>query len=363
MKKRFQLFAGIVLVIAAWVWITSSPIDAVHWEPSGAEVRAAATISIEPENLTLLSMQDSFGPEDLTVDAFGSLYASSANGFIVKKSSQHTQFTAWCATNGFPLGLRFDGHGNLIVADAMHGLLSITPDCEVTVLVDTYQGVRLGFVDAVAIAQNGTIYFTDASAKFTPRVYTNPTVASHLDLLEHGGHGRVFAYTPNDRSLELLANGLQFANGIVVSYDQKSLLVNETGNYRILKIPLSGHNKGKAEVLVDNLPGFPDNLSLASDGGYWVGLAAPRSGLLDALAAWPRVRNLIATLPLFMQPQPARKGHLLKVNQHGMVVLSIVELNSKLTLTTGVFEYKQDLYITSLTEPHVAVINSATISL
>jgi ribose transport system permease protein len=37
--------------------------------------------------------------------------------------------------------------------------------------------------------------------------------------------------------------------------------------------------KGKTEKVIDNLPGFPDNINLASDGNYWlalVGMRVPR---------------------------------------------------------------------------------------
>jgi hypothetical protein len=48
-------------------------------------------------------------------------------------------------TGGRPLGIKFDAGGNLIVADAFRGLLSVSPEGKVTVLADTVNGERMLF--------------------------------------------------------------------------------------------------------------------------------------------------------------------------------------------------------------------------
>jgi len=35
---------------------------------------------------------------------------------------------------------------------------------------------------------------------------------------------------------------------------------------------LKGEKKGKTDIFVENLPGAPDNVNLAPDGSFWVGL-------------------------------------------------------------------------------------------
>jgi len=35
---------------------------------------------------------------------------------------------------------------------------------------------------------------------------------------------------------------------------------------------LKGEKKGKTDIFVENLPGAPDNVNLAPDGSFWIGL-------------------------------------------------------------------------------------------
>jgi len=36
-------------------------------------------------------------------------------------------------------------------------------------------------------------------------------------------------------------------------------------------------NGSPGEVILDNLPGFPDNINNAEDGTFWIGLVSPRN--------------------------------------------------------------------------------------
>ncbi|KAF6259877.1 hypothetical protein COO60DRAFT_1638069 [Scenedesmus sp. NREL 46B-D3] len=57
---------------------------------------------------------------------------------------------------------------------------------------------------------------------------------------------------------------------------------------------------GQTEVLIDNLPGMPDGVDAAADGGFWVSLVAPappfNSLLLTKMLSNPLVRALYARL-------------------------------------------------------------------
>ena len=68
----------------------------------------------------------------------------------------------WVNTGGRPLGIDFDGNGNLIVADGYIGLLSIAPDGKITTLLTSVDGIPLGFTDDVDVAADGKIYFNAA---------------------------------------------------------------------------------------------------------------------------------------------------------------------------------------------------------
>ena len=70
----------------------------------------------------------------------------------------------------------------------------------------------------------------------------------------------------------------------------------ETMGFRVHRVFVSGPKKGSTEVVIDRLPGFPDGISRASDGNYWLCLVAPLSPLLPLLKLGAPVRYLLAHL-------------------------------------------------------------------
>jgi hypothetical protein len=75
------------------------------------------------------------------------------------------------------------------------------------------------------------------------------------DLLEHSSTGRVMRYS--DGIVDVVADGLDFANGVVLAPDESTLDVAETGAYRITRIELTGAESGQTATLIGALPGFP----------------------------------------------------------------------------------------------------------
>lgn len=64
---------------------------------------------------------------------------------------------------------------------------------------------------------------------------------------------------------------LYFPNGLVLSPDEEFLVVAETGTMSLLKYYLKGEKIGKTDILIDSLPGLPDNLTPDPE-GIWVPL-------------------------------------------------------------------------------------------
>ncbi len=268
----------------------------------------------------------------------------------------------WVNTGGRPLGIDFDGRGNLIVADGYVGLLSIAPDGKITKLLTEVDGVALGFTDDVDVAGDGKIYFSDASVKFKAKTY-GTLAASMLDLMEHGGHGKLIVFDPKTGKAETLISGLSFANGVAVSPDQSFVLVNETGNYRVLRYWLSGPQKGSWEPLIESLPAFPDNISVGYNGRFWVALVAPRNPLLDSLAGKPFLRKIIQRLPEAIKPKAAHYGHIIAINENGKVVADLQDPDAGCPVNTGVTETSQYLYIGSLVTEFIARLPKDKLSL
>ena len=108
------------------------------------------------------------GPEDITKGHDGWIYTGYEDGRVVRFDDRQTKESVelFANTVGRPLSLQFDQSKNLIVADAKRGLLSVSPSGQITVLVDQLDGEPLLFVDDLDIADDGTIWFSDASQRF-----------------------------------------------------------------------------------------------------------------------------------------------------------------------------------------------------
>jgi sugar lactone lactonase YvrE len=290
------------------------------------------------------------------------MYTALSNGHIVRLQRDGHRLENVADTGGRVLGFDFDREGNLIAADAYKGLLRVSPKGEVSLITRQVSDTDpIVFADAVAVAADGRIYFPEASHRFQPGPWGDPMAVSLAEILEQRGNGRVLVHDPATHTTEVIATGLVFANGIVVAEDGQSLLVAETGRYRIWRIPMSARRLDirvpgqAARVVLDNLPAFPDNLTRGEGGRYWVGLPKPRSALADALAPWPFLRAASFRLPHFMLPVPKPYGHALAFNEQGQILADLQDPSGRYPEVTGITEVQGTLYVHSLVAPAFAM--------
>jgi sugar lactone lactonase YvrE len=213
------------------------------------------------------------------------------------------------------------------------------------VLVNAVDGVALGFTDDLAIDRQGhTIYFSDASSKFG-------WGHDRDDVLEHGGHGRLLSYDVGSGQARTLLSGLQFANGVALGPDDAYVLVNETGAYRITRLWLKGPKAGTRDIFVDNLPGFPDNITFNGHDRFWVALFAQRDAIVDALAPHPALRCSVARLlALVPAPIPAHAIALAYDTQSHLIANLQASGRDAYFPVTSVLEAGSWLYFGSLTQ-------------
>jgi sugar lactone lactonase YvrE len=293
------------------------------------------------------------GPEDVAVDREGWIVTGVEDGRIWRLSPDGMRIAQLADTGGRPLGIEIYPDGRILVCDAERGLLRVDPaDGEIEPLVTQVGGKPLGVCNNAAIAADGTIYFSDSSLRFTLEHWK-------ADLLEHSGTGRLLRRDP-DGTVEVLRQGLQFANGVALAHDGTFVMFAETGNYRLSKLWLTGDRAGESEVVVDNLPGFPDNISTGADGLIWVALPAPRNPMLDRLHRLPPAfRRAAWALPDRLQPQPGRTVWVLSVDGDGNIVHDLQGDGDRFHEVTGVREHDGKLYLGSLVEPAIAVLDLA----
>jgi len=358
MKTKVLLPIFLILLMYLFAW----PVDVepVSWAvPVNKGFTGAFEVNQKLAKLELSSLQGHEGPEAIVADQKGVLYTATHDGWILKNLDG--MWTEWVNTQGRPLGLAIDQQGDLIAADAYRGLLKISQNKEIVVLSDSANGSDIKYANDLAIAKNGTIYFTDSSTKFGAKENGGTYPASLLDLNEHGAHGRLLQYTPATKETKIVLDGLNFANGVALDPAEQFVLINETGHYRVLKLWLDGNKKGRLETLIENLPGFPDNLSTGLEGRFWLGLPSPRNVILDKLSSSPKLRKIIQRLPAFVRPKAVAYGHVVAFDGSGTILMSLQDPEGGYPITTGVFETSNALYISSLIAGSVGELDKASI--
>lgn len=358
MSTRRRLVSGVVALLAAlllYLLFWPVPIDPVAWDaPTNHGLVDPFAPNDRLGKSVLIDLGEHNGPEDVAGGPDGHLYTGTSDGRILRINPDNRQVEVFADTGGRPLGLEFDAAGNLIVANAYLGLQRVSQDGIVDVLTDSYNGQPITYADDVAVAADGMIYFSDASSKFGAFKSGGSYEASLYDLLEHGGHGRVFSFDPGTGATAIVMTGLNFANGVAVSDDQTFLVVNETGTYRALKHWLIGPQKGETDVLIDNLPGFPDNVNNGLNGRFWIGLVAPRNDLLDRLSGAPWLRKVVQRLPAVVRPKAVPSSHVIAVNEQGEVLMNLQDTGARVPALTGVYESTTHLWLSSLFGNRVA---------
>jgi sugar lactone lactonase YvrE len=356
-KNKLLLFFLVDLIVLGVVYLLvyPVPISPASWNPppapnlTGQYQQNSRLAAVERLSLGMAAAHpgSGFAPEDVAIDVDGRIYAGLDDGRIMRLQADGTRPEGFSNTHGRPLGLVFDGNGNLIVADAIKGLLSIARDGAVSVLTTEADGLRFTCTNDLDIARDGTIYFTDASSKFPLTNFT-------ADILEHQGNGRLLAYDPKTKTTRTLLKYLCFANGVAVSPDQTFLLVVETGSYRVHRYWLSGPKQGQSEIFIDNLPGFPDGISSNGKDKFWLALVTPRDKTLDKLLPHPILRKVIYRLPKFVQPAPKRYSFVLGLDMSGKIVENLQNPTADCyAQIANVVEHNGALYFGSIGESTV----------
>ncbi len=356
--KRTMVGVGFgVAALLAYLLFWPVPFEPVAWDaPTAPGYVGAHAVNTTLAHLQMIDLHGGTGPEHIVVGPDGKLYAAVDGGNILRMAPDGGALEVFVNTGGRALGIDFDAAGNLIAADARLGLISIAPDRKITVLVDQFDKLPLLYTDAVIVARDGKMYFSDASMHFAPKDWGGTFEASVMDLMEGAATGRILVYDPVDRSTSVLARGLSFANGVALSADQRTLYVNETGKFRVWKMASDARGldfskpvaPAQASVLIDNLPGYPDNLMRGKGGKIWLGLAAPRNADADKLSNKPWLRKVVLRLPRALWPIPKPYGHVMAFTEDGKIVADLQDPSGSYPATTAVTETEQRLYIQSL---------------
>ena len=339
----------IPFLLACSLFASSCSIQPVTWQPP-AKPAFTGKLSLNDKlvKATKIDLNGWYGPEEFAFDEAGNIYCGVHRGEqdftkgAILKITRDGTVEEYLHTDAWVTGMQFDKMGNLIALIQNVGLVSINPNKEITTLVskDT-EGRPIKMGSGLKIAKDGKIYFANLSSK-------NTTSAKYINqlFLELKPTGGVFCYDPTTKYLTSLSNGNYFANGLALSKDEDFLLVSETSKYRILKYWLKGEKVGTPEVFLDNLAGFPNNITLRENGNFWVGFSTKRNDQLDKIHPKKRIKQLVYSLPSFVQPKVEKFGMVLEISETGNIVQALFDSKGEIVIEAGAVKENQNyLYL------------------
>lgn len=289
-------------------------------------------------------------PEDVIFDLADNLYCGTRHGDVMRfLAPDYKKLELFAHIGGQPLGLAFDREQNLYVCVGGMGLYSVAPDGTVSKATDetnrstfsVNDDSRLRLADDLDIAPDGRIFFSEATIRYEMHQWP-------VDSLESRGNGRIICYDPKSGKSHTEVSNLIFPNGICMLPDGESFFFAETFGCRVSRYWYAGPNKGRLDIVIDNMPGYPDNINRASDGNYWLAIVGMRSPALDLALRMPGFRRRMARRiapDAWMYPN-LNTGCVIKFNEKGEVLESLWDLGGKNhPMITSIREHKGILYL------------------
>ena len=284
-------------------------------------------------NVSAIGLGRIEGPEDVILDRNDHLYAGSRHGDIIRfLAPDYEEMEVFAHIGGTPLGMAFDREDNLYVCIGGMGLYKVTPERKVEKVTDetnrSFSSInddsRLRLADDLDITEGGLIFFSEATVRFEMHEWAT-------DGLEARGNGRIICYDTNTGKTNTVIRNLKFPNGVCIASDGQSFLFAETWGCSVKRYWFEGPKKGTTEIVLENLPGFPDNINNSSDGNYWMSLVGMRCPALDLAWKMPGFRSRMAKrVPRdeWLFPN-INTGCVLKFNEQGEVLETLWDMGGE----------------------------------
>lgn len=342
--------SSILLITVFFAFLLSScAITPLAWEPTQKPpFENKFTLNeklVDAEKINLLGYS---GAEEFAIDKNGNIFCGahlSENDFssgAILKISPNNDVEEYLTTQKWVTGMQFDRDNSLIALMNGVGLIRINQDKTIdTLLSKTPDNQPILMGSGLKIASDGKIYFANLST-------THETTSKYLNklILEMKPTGGIYCFDPSTKTTTTLSNGNYFGNGLEISEDEDFILVSETSKYRILKYWTQGKKAGTSEVLINNLPGFPNNISRRDNGNFWVGFTTKRNDQLDKIHPKIGTKKFVYGLPSFIQPKPEKFGMVIEITETGEVVQSLFDTKGITVKEAGALkEWQGNLYL------------------
>jgi sugar lactone lactonase YvrE len=196
-------------------------------------------------------------PEGVAVHADGSVWCGTEWGDLLRIEADGSRVTRMGTTDGFALGIAFDGAGNCFICDLRHAAVfrydagrgAVEKFASSGILVPNYP---------VVDEQRGVLYVSDSRGNnnIGPGIF-------RYDL--RTGEGGVWSTSPMD-----------FANGMAMAPDGQGLYVVESDRSQVSYVPINADGSaGTPRVAVSQVMNVPDGLAFGPDGTLYISCYEP----------------------------------------------------------------------------------------
>lgn len=344
-----RIVLGLIIIGLAYLVFWPVPVQPVAWIPPQApDFTGDFAENSELDKLELIALPEGeVGPEDVAIRPDGSVFTTTLSGALYRIDGDTP--VKIDDLGGRPLGLKAGPDGALYIADSFRGVMRWTGQGTLEPLVSEIDGAPVVYANQLDVSQDGTIYFSNSSDRFDPETMGGTKPTSVLTIWEQSDTGYVARHAP-DGTTEKVADGFVYTNGVALSPEEDFLLIAETGRARVHKLWLTGPNAGQQEVLMDNLPGYPDNIEAQGDGTYWMAFASPRVPS-EALMPYPFLRKVIWRLGPMVRPAPIHRGMVVQFDGDGNILRTLQDPEGRLGITTGGKVVGDQFYVMTLDSP------------
>jgi hypothetical protein len=212
--------------------------------------------------------------DDMVPAGDGGVYVSAGRRVLKLSGRDLAERRLVAEFEGDAGGLALHPDGRLLVCVAGRGLAAVDPARPDPRWLDSVEGRALTGLLSVAVAPDGRIFAVEGSTGRTPDQWRH-------DLMEKRQNGRLVACGPTLKDAQVLLRDLPYPYGIAVSADGRSLWLTESWAHRLSRFPLTSNGLGQGEIVAGNLPGYPARLHPDGHGGFFLGLFARRTHLIE----------------------------------------------------------------------------------
>lgn len=338
------------------MWAPNTALQSVRRVLNG-KIPSSESVAISPR-----------GEKIFLGDKFGGIYA----GAILKDGDrvdiQLESEKPIVKVPGRPLGIHAVSENRLLVCDVIEGLLDVNlKNGSYEVLAYRARSharsgrtSKIVYANDLDVGEDGTVYFTDSTDipvdKCSEGYYS--TLRTYLlNLMEGRPTGRLLAFNPQTNITKELMSKLWYANGVAVAKDGSFVAVVETNAFRVHRYWLQEPYAKTRDILISNLPGFPDGISVAPDGNFWIALVAP------SLPSWNLLRFKFPRLAYAWISEyislPIQKwGYVVKVSPQGKVLNVLADVQGGfISGISSVTEHDGHLFLGNLIGDYISVFD------